>query len=327
MRKVISAFLIIVALEEGCSSHSVMVQSTITQAEGCSSLLTEYVGKDHAPELVVYEGTPHGLPTSRRFPINQVDEALAYYFTNKPTAQPIVLYIHGRALKESKIGEYDREPDESRNDVVPVFISKYNSDFLLMLHWPHRRTANEYPDDDARSAGNALLCMLQRLNSPDFNATKYPGIRVLITHSMGAVVLEQAINTSSEDLGGFDIMSIFAAASRANGASSWLSKVRTHKQYVLVNTLDIVLEVLSYRAHFVALGMCGAECLQDNPPANNVIYLDVTDVAGALHRRHDYFVKGAVADEVVTRILRGEDPPMGISGISKKHRILRKQDL
>lgn len=235
MRKIFLPFIMIAALEEGCSDQSAMVQSTPTQAVGCSTLLNEYVNKDHAPELVVYEGMPQGLPTYKTFTINKVDEALAYYFSNKPTAQPIVLYIHGRALEGRRLGEYDREPDESRNDVVPVFTAKYNSSSLLMLHWPHRRTANAYPDDDARSAGNALLCTVRRLNSPDFNATKYPGIRALIAHSMGTLALEQAINTSSEDLSGFDVMSIFAAASRASSASSWLSKVRTHKQYVLVN--------------------------------------------------------------------------------------------
>ncbi|NOU09182.1 MAG: hypothetical protein HOO98_04065 [Nitrospira sp.] len=327
MHKIISVVLLIVAVGEGCSSQSAMVPSTPPRSEGCSNLLNEYVDKDHAPELVVYEGKPHGISTYKKFAIDHVDQALAHYFANKQTAQPVVLYIHGRALKDTKIGEYDREPEESRNDIVPVFSAKYHLDTVLMLHWPHRRTANAYPEDDARFASNALLCTVQRLNSPDFNATKYPGIRALVTHSMGALVLEQAVNTSSEDMGGFDVASIFAAANRANSATSWLSKIRAHKQYVVVNTSDIILTGLRKNLSFMPLGMCDRKCFEENPPADNVVYLDVTCILGLWRWRHDYFVKGEVAEKVVTRILSGESPPMGTRGVSDNHRIIREQDL
>jgi hypothetical protein len=324
MRKIIIVVLIIVALGEGCSNQSAMVPSTLTRSEGCSNLLNEYVDTNHAPELVVYEGTPHGLPSYRKFAIRQVDQALAYYFSNKQTAQPVVLYIHGRALKDTNIGEYDREPDESRNDVVPVFSSKYHSNAVLMLHWPHRKTANEFPEDDARFAGNALLCLVRRLNSAEFNTNTFPGSRVLVTHSMGALVLEQAIKNSSEDLSEFDVVSIFAAASKAKNASSWLSKIRAHKQYVVVNTSDIILIGLRKILSFMPLGMCDIKCFEENPPADNVVYLDVTGILGLWGWRHDYFVKGEVAEKVVTRILSGESPPMGTRGVSDNHRIISK---
>jgi hypothetical protein len=289
----------------------------------CSNLLNEYsVSEKRKPELVVYENSSYKI-----YPISQVDEALTYYLSHKQLGQPLVLYIHGRALEDTKIGEYDREPDESKNDVIPKFSSKYNVDTTLMLHWPHRKPKNKFPDDDAKFAGKALVCVIQRLNSDRFNASKFPGFRALLTHSMGALVLEDALNQSSENLSGFDVVSIFAAASRANNANSWLSKIRSHRQYVLVNTKDIVLDQVKDITESVPLGMCDSKCFKKNQPIKDVVYLDITDIAGAFHRRHNYFVEGDVADKIVTKILKGELPPMGIKGNSENHRIIRKRDI
>ncbi len=238
-----------------------------------------------------------------------------------------MLYIHGRALKNTKKGEYDREPGESKNDVIPAFSSKYNVDTTLMLHWPHRKTDNGFSEDDAKFAGKALVCVIQRLNSENFNANKYPGFRALITHSMGALVLEEAINQSSENLDDFNVVSVFAAASRANNAKLWLSKIRANKKYVLINTKDIVLGEVKDRMKFIPLGMCDSRCFNENKPVKDVTYLEITDIAGAFHRRHNYFVKGDVADRIVTNILKGELPPMGIKGVSDNHRIIRKRDI
>lgn len=330
MHRLSFAVLAIAAMWVGCSIQPALVPSTLTRSEVCSNLLGKYNDIGHKPELVVYESSKI---TYKKFPIHQVDEALTYYFMNKQARQPLVLYIHGRALKDTIIGEYDREPEESRNDVMPVFYGKYNTGTVLMLHWPHRKSGNgfskddevPFPEDDARFSGNALLCVIDRLNSDHFDPSKFPGQRILITHSMGALVLEQAISESSEDLHKFDSISIFAAANRVDSANSWLSKITARKQYVVINTRDIILNYILAELKFVPLGMCDWKCFEDNSPANNIIYLDITCIAGGpfhANIRHDYFVKGDVADKVVAKILRDEDPPMGIEGVSENHRII-----
>lgn len=335
MNKFAFVVLIIALISTGCATQNaanaqVLTESPnktptsqpIIQSEVCSNLLDEYSGSDKKPELVVYEKSSY-----KTYPITQVDEAITHYLSNKQSGQPLVLYVHGRALEDTKIGEYDREPDESKRDVIPAFSSKYNANTILMLHWPHKKPENKFPEGDAKFAGKALICVIQRLNSESFNVGKFPGFRALITHSMGALVLEEALDKSSESLNGFDVVSIFAAASKADHANSWLSKISAHKQYVLINTKDIVLGQVKDITKSVPLGMCDSKCFQKNQSAKNVIYLDITDIAGAFHRRHNYFVEGDVADKIVTEILKGESPPMGIKGVAENHRIIRKQDI
>ncbi len=335
MNKRVFVILIIALLSVGCATQNavnaqVLAESPnktptvqpIIQSEVCPNLLDEYLGSDKKPELVVYEKSSYKI-----YPITQVDEAITHYLSDKQSGQPLVLYVHGRALEDTKIGEYDREPNESKRDVIPVFSSKYNANTILMLHWPHKKPENKFPESDARFSGKALACVIQRLNSENFSASKFPGFRALITHSMGALVLEEALNQPSEDLNGFDVVSIFAAASKADDANSWLSKISAHKQYVLINTKDIVLGQVKDITKSVPLGMCDSKCFQKNQSAKDVIYLDITDIAGAFHRKHNYFVEGEVADKIVTKILKGEHPSMGIKGVAENHRIIRKQDL
>lgn len=330
-------FLMVSVISVGCSTlnsesessltkpkNGIFYTNEFTQPEECNSLLYQYSSTQIKPELVVYEGS-----TYKVYPMSQVDEALTEYFSHKKSGQPLVLYVHGRALKNAKQGEYDREPDESKRDVIPAFISKYHIDTTLMLHWPHKKnnTNSGFPEDDAKFAGNALVCVIQRLNSDAFNVKKYRGFRTLITHSMGALVLEEAINKSSEDLHEFDIVGIFSAASEANSSSLWLSKIRANKQYVFINKKDVVLRRVNEKKNSVPLGACDLRCLDENKPVKNVVYLDVTDIAGLFHKRHNYFVKDEVADKVVTKILKGDNPPIGKKGVSDNHRIITKKDI
>jgi len=297
----------------------------IVQSEGCPNLVNDYPGTGKKPELVIF----YGNNSFKTYPIQKVDEALNFYFSEKRPEQPLLLYLHGRALGDTNIGEYDREPNESRTDVIPELSSKYNAKRVLMLHWPHKKADDSgFPEADAKFAGKALVCVIQRLNSDNFNANKFPGFRALITHSMGVLVLEEALNKSSENLHEFDVVAIFAAASRANDAGTWLSKIQADKRYVLINTHDIVLKKVKDRMHFVPQGRCDSTCFRANQPIQSITYLDITDIAGLpFNKRHNYFVKGKVADKVVTKILKGELPPRGVQGISENVRIIRDRDI
>jgi len=63
-------------------------------------------------------------------------------------------------------------------------------------------------------------------------------------------------------------------------------------------------------------------------PIQSITYLDITDIAGLpFNKRHNYFVKGKVADKVATKILKGEPPPKGVQGISENVRIIRDRDI
>lgn len=293
--------------------------------QGCPNLVNDYPGTGRNPELVIF----YGNNSFKTFPIQQVDEALNFYFSNKRPEQPLLLYLHGRALRKTNVGDYDREPNESRTDVIPELSTKYHAGTVLMLHWPHKKTDKKgYPEADAKFSGKALVCVIRRLNSNNFNANKFPGFRALISHSMGALVLQEALNNSSENLHEFDVVAIFAAASRADDSGTWLSKIQADKRYVFINTHDIVLKQVKDRMHFVPLGRCDSTCFRANQPIQSMSYLDITDIAGSLGNiRHNYFVDGKVADKIVTKILKGELPPRGVQGISENVRIIRKRDI
>ena len=82
--------------------------------------LSYEVDQNHvAPELVIYDSTNY-----QSFYIWQLKHALDYLFSHKKENQPVFLYVHGRALGGKDEGEYDNEPLESKNDVVPIFHEK-----------------------------------------------------------------------------------------------------------------------------------------------------------------------------------------------------------
>ena len=289
-------------------------------SDSCSNLDADYASSPIKPEVVIY-----GENTLRKFPIGQIDEALKFYFSQKKPEQDLLLYVHGRALGNTKIGDFDHEPEESRTDAIPAFSSKYKIDATIMLHWPHRKLDDTgFPESDAKSSGKALACVIQRLNSADFGTGQYPGFRALITHSMGALVLEEALTSTSEDLHGFNAVVVAAAASRPETASAWLPKIAANQRFVLINTHDVVLREVNQRKHFLPLGKCDSDCLRANQPTPSIVYLDITDIAGTpFNVRHNYFVKGKVADRIITKILRGETPPKGSQGAYENIRIIK----
>lgn len=295
-------------------------------ANAQSSNICEYSKSNQKiPELTVYYAND-GLST---YPMTQIDEALKFYFSKKQADQPLLLYVHGRALGDTNIGDYDHEPNESKTDVYPALSNRTKT--VLMLHWPHRQVANEFPEADARFAANALVCVIQRLNSDTFNANKFPGFRALITHSMGALVLEEALKTHAEiNLSEFDVVAIFAAASRASDASLWLPKITAKNRYVFINIHDVVLRAASNKINATLLGMCDVDCFIKNQPVQNITYLDISNVAGLpLNARHNYFVRGEVAEKIVSKLFKGESIPQGvdINGIPKNVRKIRDQDI
>lgn len=304
--------------------EKVSPQPSTTPSNSCSNLSTVYAGSPIKPEVVIYNNN-----TLRKFQIEQINDALKFYFSEKKPEQTLLLYVHGRALGNTRRGDYDHEPQESKTDVIPEFSSKYNIDTTIMLHWPHRKLDDTgFPESDAKSAGKALACIIQRLNSADFDANHFPGFRALITHSMGALVLEDALSNSSEDLHGFNAVVISAAASRSETANSWLPKIASNQRYVLINAHDVVLKKLNQRMHFMPLGKCDSNCFMANQPIPSMVYLDITEIAGMpLNVRHDYFVKGEVANRIIPNIMKGEAPPKGSQSVYKNVRIIKDRDI
>lgn len=320
----------------GCSSQPIVGQieqpmskahpspALAASSDPCSNLATAYSGSPIKPEVVIYSKN-----TPRTFPIEQTEDALKFYFSEKRPEQAMLLYVHGRALGHTHKGDRDHEPEESKTDVIPEFSSKFNIDATIMFHWPHRKLDEKgFPEDDAKSAGKALACVIQKLNSAEFDANHFPGFRALITHSMGALVLEDAVNNSSEDLHGFNAVIISAAASRAETASTWLSKIASKQRYVLINTQDFVLEEVTDRMHFMPLGKCDSDCFKANQPALGMVYLDITKIAGMpFNKRHNYFVKGKVTDKILIKLLKGEALPKSSQGAYENIRIIKDEDV
>ncbi len=329
------AVIITILIFTGCSSSSTRSLLSSNSSEGgagsilpktkvvtdiCSNLLNAYSSSSIDPKLVVFSNNKY----IKSYPIHKVNDALNLYFTMKHTNEPLLLYIHGRALGGKDIGEYDNEPKESQNDVIPEFSKVYNIKTVLMLHWPHKKADKKgFPESDAQFSGKALACVVEWLNSNKYSANQFPGFRALISHSMGSLVLEEAIRKTSMDLQSFDVVSIFAAASPAKDSKDWLSKIKADKKFVLINTSDKVLRIQKERVNFEPLGMCNEACFEHNKPSNNFTYIDITKIAGLFKLRHNYFVKGKVAKRIVKKILAGQEPPKGIRRNNDNIRVIR----
>jgi hypothetical protein len=262
-----------------------------------------------APELFIFADTQ----SSRSYRMEEKDKAIAALFdtacneNNSRQARPIFVYIHGRALGHKKNG-YDEEPEESKTDVIPELFSRYHASKILMFHWPHWGNGNDYnsPAEDARLAAVPLASLLASINDAAKNKTLC-GPLILISHSMGSIVLEEAVVRSSAlQFGNFHTVAIFAPASRYDNSWIWLSKINATHRYVFANAHDPTLRWVND-----ALGKCDAACLSKRKRAERLVYIDISP----LELGHRYFVFGAIkgkekilSENVVQPMLTGGEP-------------------
>jgi hypothetical protein len=180
-----------------------------------------------------------------------------------------------------------------------------------MFHWPHWGKFNDYknPVEDAKSSGVALAELLTAIDvAVGKGKKKLNRPLILISHSMGSIVLAEALNKStSSDLNSLHTVAIFSSASRYEESWIWLSKIKSTNRYVFSNKHDPVLIPIRD-----VLGECDAECLDNRQRADGAIYIDISP----LKLGHEYFVfdsnpnekEKILANDVVQPIPTGGQP-------------------
>lgn len=203
------------------------------------------------------------------FLIDEAGEAFVHAMAAGP--DNLILYVHGRGCGGGG------EPQKSLSGAMPELESDYSA-AAIMFNWPGSDVGCPlgFPEDEARAAGQALAHTLHVLAYfKSQNAGLFSGLRLtLITHSMGSLVLEQALTDDPLPLPSslFHTAMIGSAASARSGHASWLTKATLSEAlYVSVNAGDNVLTAAA------ALG--GArlgKSVAGEPLATNALYVDFT---------------------------------------------------
>lgn len=188
---------------------------------------------------------------SKAYAASQVGDACAKLWSQvaAQSRKSVIVYVHGRAAGFGG----DREPKESfvKDKVIAEFETDHNA-AVVMLHWPHSAFLLGFPEDDARAAGPLLAKLLRTIEETRLSTTV--GIPVVVvTHSMGGIVLEEAVQG---DFAAFDeVKNVVTSASAAKLKNShkWLGRIKP-KVYVTRNEHDGTLNSVKSHGPFIGLG-------------------------------------------------------------------------
>ncbi len=238
-------------------------------------------------------------------------------------ALSVIVYVHGRDMKVLHLGK-DGEPKSSFKEGIVAELESSGS-VVAMLHWPHKVPVGDFnymPIDDAVEAGPSLRILviaLARAKPLDLTTRL-----ILLTHSMGAIVLKAACSCEEEaSWNSLTHVVISASAVNVAGSRSWINKLAV-STYVMLNPQDKMLKNASNGGPFV--GLQSGPTFPASEIADNAVYLDVAK----LDVNHRYFVKAGsnsnaaglekIANRVFRPLYRGDTldmstfGPVGLSG-------------
>lgn len=293
----------------------------------CGIMSPKEAGAQESPVLYVLQNSgvvcgKDQLPDNQKFAVENISTALDGLLARSGDTKTIILYVHGRAAGEEK------EPDKSLKDVVPCLEHEYPAR-VLMFFWPGSAVGGPlgFPDDQARQAAPGLgqaLAGLKKYKAD--NSAKLQGRKfVLLTHSMGSIVLEEFLGSYKAgdlppDL--FNTVVLSASASASAGHADWLKKTDfSSHTYVTVNGKDPVIDKLGLRERKARLGkklktLFGKKIVL----APNALYVDFSK---AKVNKHRYFMASGQEGnpyfkEYFTAVLSGDPFKFdGYGGVDK----------
>jgi hypothetical protein len=196
-------------------------------------------------------------------------------------ADNLIVYVHGRSCGGGG------EPAKSLAGAMPALESDYQAK-ALMFTWPGSNTGCPigFPETEARASGLAFAHTLRKLAFYKFtHASRFAGLSLtLVTHSMGNLVLEAAVEQDPVPLPAalFDTVILNSSATALASHAAWLANVHlAGAVYVTENAHDNVLAA-------AGLGRgtrLGVE-LGSEPLAATAIYVDFT----ASNVNHAYYI-------------------------------------
>lgn len=232
------------------------------------------------------------------FVVDDAEKALGHVLT--ATTRHVIVYVHGRSCGGGG------EPSKSLGDAIPEMESTYRGK-VLMFNWPGSSSGCPlgFPETEARASGTALAHVLHKLAFGLGSNPALAGVTMtLVTHSMGNLVLEEALTRDKSPLPGslFATALLSSSATALAGHAAWLSHLTfASKVYVSENDGDNVLTAAG-----IGNGTRLGKKLGTEPLAPNAVYVDFT----AANVNHAYYLhsgqKGAHMAPFYDAIMAGQ---------------------
>lgn len=203
--------------------------------------------------------------------------------------KPLVLFVHGRGPHPSK---------EFKDQLLESIQTQYDVT-AVMFTWPSYAGKSGFPEDEARQAGLDLAYLMEILADIKQRNNDQRSM-VLLTHSMGAIVLSGMVTAGSglpADL--FENAIISAGAAGLEGHSQWVEKVHFAKRtYVTANQSDKALTCLEGKPKLICrvglgfhmsprLGRWAVAKSDEVDLADNAVYVGF---GGAIGKTHRYYI-------------------------------------
>ena len=245
---------------------------------------------------------PVVVAPDRRVGLDALEPVLDELFRS---GKPVVLYVHGRG----------NEPKKSiRKGILRRIELQYDVK-VLMLDWESKAPFFVFgrPVDKAIAAAPRLGAVVERLAAYRQSHAAARSVPLsLLAHSMGTIVLEEAVtrgHTSLRDAAGRPVFSnilLTQSDSDAGPHAGWVGRLPASGTVLLtLNRKDLVLARSKHRNGDGPLGISDPK---DLALADTAFYLDLTDLVGGHHR---LFAKGGQDDnvavcQIMTEMLGGK---------------------
>ncbi len=218
-----------------------------------------------------------------------------------------LLFVHG-------MGDY---PERARyNLLFDRLPEKYDAG-VVVFKWPAWIDVRTMPRINGREAAPWLFKTLRAWAADTLHRQR----RVLMTHSMGAVVLRKMLEDYKGDLpaGFLDAVLIVAPETDLRGHARWLEKLDFAKSvYLFYNGEDQVLEPVEVYTHKERLGMRIVRADgSPEPLAGNTVYIDATR-ATDWHAYHLWRQNERLERLMRDLITGGPDPLNGLRELSSR---------
>ncbi|RMH66645.1 MAG: alpha/beta hydrolase [Calditrichaeota bacterium] len=201
------------------------------------------------------------------FPVSNIVAAFDSTVRYQPAGNAHILFVHG-------MGDYPSRAFFNRT--FSIFPEKYNANVVL-FKWPAWIDFHTMPVLNGIRSAPLLYQTLSAWSKDTTDA--YP--KILLTHSMGAVVLSSMLRHYNKTLpeGFIDALIIMAPEVDLKDHAKWLEKATfARRVYVLFHHNDPVLKPVEIHMNKARLGMRLTHLDGTKEPlARNAVYIDVSD--------------------------------------------------
>ncbi|VAW69278.1 hypothetical protein MNBD_GAMMA09-3716 [hydrothermal vent metagenome] len=194
-----------------------------------------------------------------------------------------ILFIHGRG----------KHPEKAFKKALLSNLESNYSAKVIMFNWPSWNGPFSFPEDNARASANDFIKVLRQLEAFQQNNRQLSeNIKfTLLTHSMGSLVLEEAVLKMKDKQAKpvFDTLVISSSASAGKKHADWVKQITLSENiYITVNNDDPVLGPAGAKLNGRRLGkgLSNSNNIEFEL-ADNANYIDVTNT-GVNHRYYIY---------------------------------------